>query len=196
LVQEFISRFFEKLTREASSNESLGQFFSSEFVVHSDFKEATARDFIVQVLSGEKRPDNFVTASTSFGLPEDRFGLNAFSVAMLSSDEARKHYFLRLNCALDKVQLKITFSPNFTILKQFVLVVSCAPSLEYCYVMEVLTQHSLRDWGIFDSEGAEVVRRWYKMSWTDGCDCLVAKMSGTLKAVVNDSVAAVSKNPR
>lgn len=193
LVQEFISCFFDGLTGRASPNGSLGQFFSSEFVVHSDFREPTARDFIIQVLSGEKRPDNFVTASTSFGIPEDRFGLSGLSIAMLPAAEAREHYFLRLNCTLDKVQLKITFSPKFATLKQFVLVVSCAPSLDRCYVMEVLTQHPLRDWGIFDPDGVEVVRRWYRMNWTDNCDGLVNKISGKLKEIVDESITGALK---
>lgn len=193
LAQEFISRFFDGLTGEASSNGSLGQFFSSELVVHSDFKEPTARDFIVRVLSGEKRPDSFVTASTSFGIPDDPFGLGAFRAAILPAAEARKHYFLRLNCTLDKVQLKITFTPKFVTLKQFVLVVSCAPSLEHRYVMEVLTQHALLDWGSFDPDGVEVVLRWYKMNWTDSCDGLVNKISGKLKEIVNESITGALK---
>jgi len=61
--------------------------------------------------------------------------------------------------------MKITFSPKFVALKQFVLVVTCAPSLERCYVVEMLTQHALVNWGVFDPDGLEVVRRWYKMNW-------------------------------
>lgn len=193
MAQEFISRLFGKLEHEASPEGSFGELFSSELIVHSDFMEPTARDFIVRVLSGEKRPDNFVTASTSFGIEDGPFGLGAFAAAMLSPAEARKHYLLRLNCTLDKVQLKITLSPKFATLKQFVLVVSCAPSLEHCYVMEVLTQHALVDWGVFDSDGVEVVRRWYKMNWTDSCDGLVSKICGKLKENVNGSIAGAVK---
>jgi hypothetical protein len=194
LAQDFISRLFDKLTSEVSANGRFGQLFSSELVEHSDFTEPAARDFIVRVLSGEKRPDNFVTASTSYGIRDDLFGLSAIRAAMvLSPAEAAKHYFLRLNCTLDKVQLKITFSPRFVTLKQFVLVVSCAPSLEHCYVMEILTQHALVNWGVFDSEGLEVVRRWYKMNWTDSCDGLVSKISGKLKENVNESIAGAVK---
>lgn len=194
LAQEFISRLFDELAREASAGGSFGELFSSELIVHSDFTEPTARDFIVRVLSGEKRPDNFVTASTSFGIEGDLLGLSALTAAMLSPAEARKHYFLRLNCTLDKVQLKITFSPKFATLKQFVLVVSCAPSLEHCYVMEMLTQHALLDWGVFDSDGVEVVRRWYKMNWTDSCAGLVSKISGKLKEIVDESIAGAVKS--
>jgi hypothetical protein len=77
-------------------------------------------------------------------MPENNFlglgAMSAISAMMLSPAAASKHYFLQLNCTLDKVQLKITFSPKFVTLKQFVLVVTCAPSLEHCYVMEMLSK--------------------------------------------------------
>jgi hypothetical protein len=111
----------------------------------------------------------------------------------VNPDEAVAHYDLHLNCELDKVQLKITLTPKFVTLKRFVLVVTCAPSLEVCYVMEMLTQHSLRDWGAFDIEGVEIVRRWYKMSWTDSCDSLVDKICGKLKDAVHESVDSAVK---
>jgi hypothetical protein len=195
LAQEFISRLFDKLANEASADGRFGQLFSSELVVHSDFKEPTARDFIIRVLAGEKRPDNFVVAEAS-EKRNDPFGLGAARIAAalaFSPAEAAKHYVLRLNCTLDKVQLKITFSPRFVTLKQFVLVVSCAPSLEHCYVMEILTEHSLVDWGAFDSEGLEVVRRWYKMNWTDSCDGLVSQIGGKLRESVDKSIAGALK---
>jgi|HubBroStandDraft_4_1064222.scaffolds.fasta_scaffold635254_1 hypothetical protein len=78
-------------------------------------------------------------------------------------------------------------------LRRFVLVVSCAPSLEFCYVMEMLTQHSLRDWGQFDTNGTEVVRRWYKMHWTDNCDGLIGKIFDKLRSVVQESVDAAAQ---
>ena len=80
-------------------------------------------------------------------------------------DEAVSHYELHLNCDIEKAQLNIMMTPKFITLKRFVLVVSCAPSLEDCYVFEMLTEHPLRDWGIFDLEGTEIVRRWYRKNW-------------------------------
>ena len=69
LVQEFITKLFEKISRETSSNESLGRLFTSEAIIHSDFKEPTARNFIIRVLSAEKRPDDFVTRGLKAKLP-------------------------------------------------------------------------------------------------------------------------------
>lgn len=108
-------------------------------------------------------------------------------------DDAVSHYKLSLNCELEKAQLKITLTSKFVILKRFVLVVSCAPSLEICYVMEMMTQHPLRDWGLFDSEGTEVVRRWYRIKWTDPCDSLVDKIFEKLRSVVQEDVDATAK---
>jgi hypothetical protein len=59
--------------------------------------------------------------------------------------------------------------------------------------MEMLTEHSLIDWGVFDSEGAQVVRRWYKMSWTDTCGTLVTKIGQALKDAVNERIDATLK---
>jgi hypothetical protein len=198
VAQAFISRLFDKLSEQATSGDSFGQFFSSEIVVHPDFQEYTARGFIISILSREKRPDNFVTVEVShehrrrdpFGLSS---GLSSAALMLFNPEEAMAHYTLHLNCELDKAQLRITLTPKFVTLKRFVLVVSCAPSLEVCYVMELLTQHSLRDWGAFDIEGVEVVRRWYKMSWTDSCDTLVDKICGKLNELVQTSVDAAVK---
>ena len=117
----------------------------------------------------------------------------ATSLSSILSEDPFGAYELRLNCHIDKVQLKITYTPKFVSLKRFVLVVTCAPSLERCYVMELLTQHSLTDWGVFDSEGTEVIRRWYRMPWSDTCEGLVAKICGKLKEIVKERIDATVK---
>jgi Caspase domain len=196
LAQEFIGRFFDKLSDEVSPEGFLGQLFTPETVIHSTFQEPTTREFLIRVLSGEKRPDTFVTAEIPRAKRRtDPLGLSSLAATMsiLGGEDPLKDYELRLNCQLDKVQMKIVFSPKFVCLKRFVLVVTCAPSLERCYVMEMLTEHSLIDWGVFDSEGAQVVRRWYKMSWTDTCGTLVTMISQALKDAVNERIDATLK---
>jgi hypothetical protein len=171
----------------------LGKLFTSEAIIHSDFKEPTARDFIIRVLSGEKRPDDFVTAGPKSKTPWGLAAFEALSVSSALSGDPFRDYELRLNCQIDRVQLKITYTPKFVSLKRFVLVVTCAPSLERCYVFELLTQHSLTDWGVYGSEGAEVVRRWYRMPWTDTCDGLVATICGKFKEAVKERIDATVK---
>jgi hypothetical protein len=196
LAQTFISQLFDKLSEKASADNCFQQLFSPEVVVHSDFQEDTARAFIIRVLSGEKRPDNFVTAEISRERRRrhNPFGLASAALLMFAEpDEIVTNYELRLNCSLDKVELKIAFTPKFTSLQRFVLVVSCAPSLEVCYIMEVLTRHLLTDWGVFDSEGAEVVRRWYKRQWTDSCDGLVEKIWEKTKNTLQENIDTAVK---
>ena len=119
--------------------------------------------------------------------------LAAMSLSSALGEDPFGDYTLRLNCHIDKVQLKITYTPKFVPFNRFVLVVTCAPSLEHCYVMELLTQHSLTDWGVFDSEGAEAIRRWYRMPWTDTCEGLVAKICAKFKEIVKERIDATVK---
>ena len=191
----FVSRLFGKLSERISSGEFFGDLFSAEVIEHSDFVEPTARSFLIRVLSGEKRPDNFVTAAIK---PEarqrDPFNLSVLAMAkMFAEADDFSNYELKLNCSLEKVQIKITLTPKFVTLKRFVLVVSCAPSLEICYVLELLTQHLRRDWGEFDSNGIEISRRWWKMNWEAPCDVLVDKISEKLRGAVQESVDAAAK---
>ena len=195
LAQGFISCFFDKVREKASSDSSFEQLFSMEFVVHPDFEEATTRAFIIRVLAKEKRPDNFVTATISYeARKRNPFGIAGTIASFFDNDSVAANYDLRLNCSLNKVQLKITLTPKFITLKRFVLVVTCAPSLETCYIMEMLTQHSLTDWGVFDFSGDEVVRRWYKRKWTDSCDDIVESIWQKIKETVQERIDATVKS--
>src|ERR1017187_6061363 len=96
LAQDFIAKLFEKISQETSTDEFFGQLFTSEAIIHSDFKEPTARDFIIRVLSGEKRPDEFVTVSapktrTPWGLAS----LAATSFSSILSEDSFGAYELR-----------------------------------------------------------------------------------------------------
>ena len=194
-AQAFISRLFENLTKKVSSADFFGDLFTAEVVEHSDFQEPTTRAFIIRVLAKEKRPDNFVTVTIPREYRRrDPFNLTSIAGGLFGHpDDAVSHYELSLNCELEKAQVKITLTPKFVTLKRFVLVVSCAPSLEVCYVIVMLTQHPLRDWGVFDFEGTEVVRRWYAMEWTDPCDSLVDKIFDKLRSVVQEGIDSAAQ---
>lgn len=195
-AETFVSGLFGKITARMTSGEFFSDLFDAKASEHGDYSEPTARSFIIRVLSNEKRPDNFVTAESRQVRKPDLFGLatamSTFARQFQTDDEAVTHYTLRLNCRMEKVQLRITLVPKFAALKQFILVVSCGPSLETCYVMEMLTQHRLRDWGVFDTEGVELVRRWYQMSWTDSVDGLVTKICDKVKELVHENIAATA----
>jgi len=186
-AQRFISVLFDKLIQKASQDATTSDLFSSDVVTHSDFQEPTTRIFIARILSGEKRPDSFVTALVV--RPRDPFNIYSIAAMLTPEDDATK-YELRLNCSVDKAQLKITLWPKFVSLKQLVLVVTCAPSLQVCYVFEMLTQHSLRDWDLYNPEGEEIVRRWYKRDWTDSSDSLADGIWEKIREAAQNSIEA------
>lgn len=104
--------------------------------------------------------------------------------------EFSEAYDLDLNCAMERVQLRITLTPKYHSLRRLVLVVTCAPSLENCYVFEVCTQHRLMDFGTYDVQGGEVVRRWYKFEWQESTHGVVEKITTKLGEVVREQLEA------
>ena len=194
-AQAFILRLFEKLAARAASNE-FNELFDVNVIRHADYLEPTARAFVIKVLANEKRQDNFVSVTIEGAIKKREAAANFLARASgyLWGEEAEAaNYKLSLNCQLDAVQVTITLTPKFKALKRFVLVVSCAPSLDCCYVMEMLTQHKLKDWNAFDHEGVEIVRRWYTKQWDDRCDSLVDNIFDKLRTVVQESVAATAQ---
>ena len=183
-AQNFISNLFDNLTGRASNAGSAADFFSSNVLVHSDFVEEKCRNFIIRSLANEKRPDNFVHAAIV--RPRGQWG--ELIASMMPHSEESVRYELRLNCTLEKAQVKITLTPKFTTLKQLVLIVSCAPSLERCYVFSLLTQHSLKDWNEFDEAGEEISRHWWKLGWTENADQIVSNMWQEIEEAVEQSV--------
>lgn len=193
-AQTFIADLFGEISAKVADDGPFRDLFTSEVILHPDFREPTTRSFIIRALNGEKRPDNFVTAEITYEQRKrDPFGLARLNALWMNPDDAVAHYELRLNCSLDQAQLKLTLVPKFISLKMFVLVITCAPSLGTCYVFEMLTQHSLQDWGIFDAEGSEVVRRWYKKQWTDNPNGLVDTIFNKLNEVIQTSIDSAAK---
>jgi hypothetical protein len=104
-----------------------------------------------------------------------------------------EEWYLRLNVTMERAQLKMTFTPNFANLQQIKLVVSCAPSLDVCYIFEIATQHMLRDFGRYDTSGPEVSRRWWKRVWADGTGTVVEQISTRIAEVVRQQLESAEK---
>ena len=175
-ITSFVSTFFDNLI-EKVSNDEYSEFFEFSITENSDLTEPTSEAFMIRVLSKESRPDEFVTAKITREKVRKPFSIieSAIVGAFGQDNEFRNLYDLQLNCRMERAQLKITLTPKYQVLKRLVTVISCAPSLENCYVFEIGTQHNLTDFGRFDDEGYEVVRRWYKLHWTQNTDDLVVK---------------------
>lgn len=179
-MNAFVGDFFDALKAKISTND-FTDYFSIEFTEYGSFYENTTRNFIIRVLSQEKRYDNFVTANYSKKYKR-RNSLN-FTL-FPDDDDFVETYDLSLNCSMPRVQFCVMITPKFKALQRISLVVTCAPSMETCYVFEMATQHKRRDFGEFDSDGKEVVRRRYTFKWTDDTASVVMKISNKLAEVV------------
>ena len=179
VAQKFVANLFDQILKQVPTGE-FANVYNMETVEHPNFNEPTTKGFIIRVLTGETRPDNFVTATITRSRKHDPFNLARLAGLFAEYGEISETLDLRLNCSMQRVQLKIMLTPKYMSLKRLILVVTCAPSLEHCYIFEMVTQHSLKDWGQFDSDGIELTRRWYKFTWSDDASEVAAKISQTL----------------
>ena len=184
-ITSFVNTFFDDLI-EKVSNDEFSDFFDLDIFENSDFSETTAEAFIIRVLLRESRSDEFVTAKISKEEIPNLWKQLMGGFAALMSQRYQDFYDLRLNCSMQRAQLKITFTPKYHSLKQLVLVITCVPSLQYCYIFEVVSQHSLKDFGEYDDEGDKIVRRWYKFQWSDYSDRVVANIALKLDEIVRE----------
>ncbi|MFN3522007.1 MAG: caspase domain-containing protein [Phenylobacterium sp.] len=186
-VPAYIDRLFDGLLHRLRA-EGFGDAFDLAVAEHKSFHEQTTRGFIIRVLNQEQRPDEFVTATITKHRKKHRSTLfpdfSALTLAFSSDDEVSETWHLELNMAMDRAQLRITLTPRYSVLQRVVLVVSCAPSLEHCYVFELGTRHPRTDWDNFAVEGMEFTRRWYKEPWTGDPGPLIEKIVGKLVADV------------
>ena len=173
-MSSFADSLFDAL-RESVSIEEFSEFFDLDLTEHPYFGEPSAEKYIVNVLSRENRSDKFVTAARKREPVNPMWGwIGGY----------RETYELRLNCHMERAQLKFTLTPKYRSLKMFTLVVTCAPSLEQCYVFEVIAQHSLEDFERYDEEGEEVARDWDKFGWDENAHGIVDRVVAKLNEVV------------
>nr|WP_239032631.1 caspase family protein [Leisingera sp. MMG026] len=192
-ASEFASKLFDGVLEKFDQCE-FSEFFEAVTAEHSDFEEPTAREFMIRVLSREDRHDNLVTAEAKRKRKKKLPWETAMMGLMASfNDDWEEHFTLHLNCTLERAQLKLTLSPKFRSLQQLQLVLSCAPSLNQCYVFEVVTQHPYTDWEAYDIEGKEIVRRWYKMNWGDDLEFLATKICDALVKGISDHIHETTK---
>lgn len=192
LMAKFVAKFFDELDARISTDE-FADFFNLDRIEHSRFEESTAEQFIIRVLTKEKRADNFVAAHFERKLrkPNSLYG-GAWDILNPNAiyDE---EWDLQLNCSMERAQLKITFTPKFANLQRITLVVTCAPSLDHCYIFEIATQHRLQDFGTYDRDGPEVTRRWWKCVWGDGTGGIVKQISEKIAEVVRQQLETAEK---
>lgn len=192
-AEKLIGKIFDGVTDRFRVSD-FAEFFEEEITNHSDFYEAASEEFMIRILSREKRYDRLVTAEIK-RVKKKPSAFQAALAGMMASinQEWEDHYDLRLNCTLARAQIKLKLTPKYRALKQLQLELSCAPSLEHCYVFEVLTQHSRSDWDAFATDGSEINRRWYKLEWDADPEFLIEGVCTKLTAVITEHIESTTR---
>jgi len=173
---------------------ALAHIFDKNISEHSYYREEAAEDFIIRVLVRESRPDQLVTAEIERVRKKVSpllFASQAISMAL--DPEWTENYTLSLNCSLERAQLRVALTPKYRSLQQLQLILSCAPSLEHCYLFEIVTLHPRTDWDTFSSTGSEAVRRWYKLEWNQSVDHIIQKICDGLARSIQDHITTTQR---
>ncbi|MBB3996089.1 hypothetical protein GGR95_003757 [Sulfitobacter undariae] len=195
-AEALIGKIFDGVADRFGASD-FAEFFEDEITNHSDFYETASEEFMIRVLSREERYDRLVTAEVRREKKKSSPFETALAGVMASfNQDWEEHYDLRLNCTLSRAQIKLKLTPKYRALKQLQLELSCAPSLEHCYVFEVLTQHSRMDWDAFATNGSEVIRRWYKLEWDADPEFLIEKVCKKLTAAITEHIESTTKRIR
>ena len=187
LISSFIGGFLNSLTGKCS-NMDVDEYFELRVEEHATYQERVMDEFMARMLSREKRIDEFVTAKIS--RERKRSLLYPYSslgfIGMFRNDkEYEDVYEVWLNMKVDKAQVCISMIPKFSNLEKIMLIVSCAPSLERCYIFELIQTHRLSDLNEYHEEGRQVVRHWYKRDWNNDTGNLVDNIFSGFSEVVN-----------
>ncbi|MFL5012587.1 caspase domain-containing protein [Rhizobium sp.] len=192
-TKELIGNLFDGLTSRIAATE-FTELFETNVTERSQYDEPTIEEFMIRILSRERRSDRLVTAEIKRKKRKPNvFETMSAGILAAINQEYTEHFNLELNCSLERAQLSISLTPKFNTLQRLVLVLSCAPSLEHCYVFEMVTRHPRTDWDAFDTEGEEVVRRWYKLDWGSETGWLINKVCEGLMTAVKNHVEETTK---
>ena len=194
-AQRFIDNFVGMILSDIDSDVFFPQYFQIKSIKHSSFNELAAKEFMVPILSREDRPDNFVSAGFSRKKRAGLLGGNFLDEMTRSisglygyDDDDIERMYLNLNCKVENVQCRINFEPKYKILQNIVLVISCAPSFNTCYVFENLTRHARTDWDECDVRGKDINKRWYRLGWYDSPDVVVQKITSYVRKEIEQYV--------
>ena len=186
----FVDKLFDGLAERALSLD-LRDVYALATTDHADFVEPSARQFIIDILVNQERLDNFVSAKATRRVRKPRWAPTAAAMMLSVLDEevgATYDYELDLNYAMPRVQMRLTLTPLLKIPRKLVFVVTCAPSLDNCYVFEVGTRYALTSFSEYDTTGFEIVRRWFKIPWTAGAEGVQQQIASSMKSAIQQEL--------
>lgn len=166
-------------------------YFEHAVTAFPDYRDRGGVTFITRILSREPRTDEMVTAKIE-RTRRKRQPWDYLSLTWAMGDvEWTETFDLDLNCTLERAQMRMIMTPHFRTLDQPKLVLTIAPSLDVCYIFEVVTLHPRSDWEAYAEDGKELVRRWYKLPWDAGVEDLVDKICASFETAGDEHLNAV-----
>jgi len=174
-------------------NWRFADYYDAEIDYNSNLDDKGSKDFIARVLSQQNRLDNFVTATVSrqHRRPTQYGSMVGVGLGLFDEPLLVEETNLELNMNLDRAQMVITLTPRFMALDKIKLVVTCAPSLEICYLFERITRHPRTDFDAFDTVGAELARRWYRHSWESDPAILKRTITKSLDETIDTQLISI-----
>lgn len=169
--------------------------FDLETFESRNFTENNSYAFMTRILSKETRIDEFVTAEIKREKRKrNHFGLASqlLFTSLYDNEDWVENFDLDLNMSMERAQVRFTLKPKFITLQKFTTVISCAPSLERCYVFAVMTRHPRTDWDGFAEEGTEIVKRWFKAPWDQSAVWIVDDVSERIESAVRTYVESLT----
>lgn len=191
-VATTISALFDSL-KARLEGEAFTDYYETAAAESSSYDDTGSRSFMIRILTQQTRSDNFVTASIIRERKRGKRFTQLIAMGLYDDDEIVEQWDLQLNISLKRAQLSITLTPRFMALQKIRLVVTCAPSLERCYIFELATRHPRTDFQAFEYEGVELTRRWYKQEWGAEVGWLVDKIADSLEETIEAQLASAQE---
>ncbi|WP_439600544.1 caspase family protein [Devosia sp.] len=203
VTQEAAQTYVDALRTEITSGLRSRHMFSDYFTLSersSNYypSDSTVYGFMARVLSREQRPDRFVTAEHERKRKRtDPFSatLAASGVLAISPDDYYDNFIVSNNSSITNVALEIEFQPLYLSLDRFILNVCIAPSLTTCYVFETLSRHARSDWNKFDSDGAELKRRWFRLRWDETPANVISQICDNANQQIREYIEKLAAEP-
>lgn len=196
-ASSFVATLFDSVSARFGDGE-FGGAFDITTKEHARFADPGSRDFIARTLAREPRHDALVTAEVRREMRQRKrtFLEEAMSIGLLEPDrtELVEIVDLELNCRMERAQMQLILTPRYRMLQQLVLTLTCAPSLDRCFVFERLTRHNRSDWEAFESCGRELTKCWYRTAWDADPSSLVEKIASNVEQQAQQHVEAVARS--
>lgn len=188
----FIDNLFDSIKNETTQGLD-NTFFDQSVDASSHLDYSFPSEFIVDTLRREPRIDNFVHAeyTRKYKKLNPIYGFGRFD-KYIDDDQVEEIWSIWINCDLPKIQMSIKMKPKFKSLKQIQSLITCAPSLNQCFVFENYYIQELKDFDKYYIPGKNVKNKWHKMKWNDQTNHIARGISKEIENLCHEHVTRMA----